>query len=66
MVMRKIGKFHGLLFVMKDQRATKFVELHQLSDISPQSDRAIQALKKLEYQNIMYSLENNTLNHFDQ
>lgn len=78
LVMRELGKFHGLSIAMKDQKPKEFAEFKKLNDISQiffQStnmqgmfdasfDRAINALKNENHKDIMRSLKKNTLVHF--
>lgn len=78
LIMRELGKFHGLSIAFKDQRPDQFAEFKQLTDISQtffQSqnmqgmfdasfDRAIKALKNEDHKEIMRTLKSNTLSHF--
>lgn len=78
LIMRELGKFHGLSIAMKDQRPDEFADFTKLADISEtffqsknmQSmfdasfDRAIKALKKEEHKNIMRAMKSDTLGHF--
>lgn len=77
-VMREIGKFHGISMAMKDQRPMEFATFQQLHDLSSKIfesskmqamfnasfDRAIEVLRKPEHQAIMNSFKDNTLSHF--
>lgn len=79
LVMRELGKFHGLSFAMKDQRPDEFAEFIKLTDIartfikSPNMqgmfdtsfDRAINALKNENHKEIMRALKSNTPSYFE-
>lgn len=79
LVMREIGKFHGLSIALKDQRPDEFAEFKQLTDISrtffqssnmqgmfdASFDRAIVALKCEEHRDVMRALKSNTLSYFE-
>lgn len=79
LVMREIGKFHGLSVAFKDQRPDEFAEFKKLADISrtffqssnmqgmfnASFDRAIVALKCEEHKDVMRALRNNTLLYFE-
>lgn len=79
LAMQELGKFHGLSIAMKDQRPDEFAEFQEIRDISQmffQSqnmqtmfdasfDRAIGALRKEDHKDIMRTLKNHTLDHFE-
>lgn len=79
LAMQELGKFHGLSIAMKDQQPEEFAKFQQIRDISQmffQSqnmqamfdasfDRAIGALRKEEHKDIMRTLKNHTLAHFE-
>lgn len=73
LVMREIGKFHGISIAMKDQRPEEFAEFEQITDITKicikkdaiggmfeaSFERAIASLTNENHKNILREIKNN-------
>lgn len=79
LMMRELGKFHGLSFALKDQRPEEFAEFKKLSDtlrdfiqseivqklFNDSFDLAISSLKLDEHKNIVCDIKNNLMPHLE-
>lgn len=79
LVLREIGKFHGISFALKDQKPDIFEEFQQLKDVSSDFfkspkmqgmfkscfQRAIDALHSNRHKDVISKLEANTLAYFE-
>lgn len=79
LVMRELGKFHGLSIALKDQKPEQFAVVKQATDMMKTSfetksiremfrdifDRSINSLKKEQHKNIMRNLKENMLKYVE-
>lgn len=79
LVLREIGKFHGISFAMKHQRPDEFARYKDLADLSRQMfkseilrgivksyfNRTVEALHNAEHKEIMVKLNEKTLEYFE-